>query len=336
MASSLKINDLALELQRDIADYTKIFGLKMSNGFDEKRNGDLIVMPTKDKVPLVRDTLSPILQVGRTGSTNFTDDALSLKSRIGEIKPFKADLRIDEKTLYAWTKSYLAHKKMTDPTDIYSFEAMQYYMSRIFAQAGKDMTQALYKGVYNATGGVGGVNLFDGLGIKLTKGVLTEANGGVGDIPTTNMFAAAATITQANILSEIKKLVDTVVASETLAEYIEEDATLYMSFKHFAFMVNAVSELPVTAGNQVVFKDGKDWKLVLLPNTIIKYRPMMSGTEKQFWTPSGNLYYLAPEGTAEDVASIDIEKQDRALKIYLDGEAATEYADGRLIVMNNK
>lgn len=336
MASSLKINDLAVELQRNLGDYTKIFGLKMANGFDEKRNGDFGVIPTKDKVPLIRDTTSSILQPGRTGTTNFTNDAVSLKARTGEIKPFKADLKLSEVELYAWSKSYLARKKPTDPSDVYSFEAMAYYMGRIFAQAGKDMTQAVYKGVYNAAGGVGGVNLFDGLGIKLTKGVLTVANGGVEDIPATNMATSAATITQANILAEIQKIVDIIVASDTLVEYIEDEATFYMPFKHYAFMVNAVAALPVTAGNQVVFKEGNVWKLALLPNTTIKYRPMLGGTEKQFWTPSGNLFYLAPEGSAEDIASVNIEKQDRSIKIFLDGEAATDYADGRLIVMNSK
>jgi len=315
MASSFKISDLHVELQRNIKDYTTIFGLKMSNGFDEKRNGDFTVIPTKDKVPLVRDTVSPILQPGRTGSTNFTNDVVSLSSRIGEIKPFKADLKLDELTLYAWSKSYLANKKPTDPTDIYSFEAMNYYMGRIYARSGADMTNALYKGVYNAAGGVGGVNLFDGLGFKVTKGVLTVGNGGIGDIPVSNMVTAAATITQANILSEIQKIVDAM---------------------HYAMMINAVSALPITAGNQVVFKDGNSWKLVLLPNTTIKYRPMFNGTDKHLWTPSGNLFYLAPEGAPEDVASMEVEKADRALKIFLDGEGGVDYADGRLIVMNSK
>lgn len=336
MASSFKISDLHVELQRNIKDYTTIFGLKMSNGFDEKRNGDFTVIPTKDKVPLVRDTVSPILQPGRTGNTNFTNDVVSLNSRIGEIKPFKADLKLDELTLYAWSKSYLANKKPTDPTDIYSFEAMNYYMGRIYARSGADMTNALYKGVYNAAGGVGGVNLFDGLGFKVTKGVLTVGNGGIGDIPVSNMVTAAATITQANILSEIQKIVDAIVGSEVLQEYVEENATYYMPFKHYAMMINAVSALPITAGNQVVFKDGNSWKLVLLPNTTIKYRPMFNGTDKHLWTPSGNLFYLAPEGAPEDVASMEVEKADRAIKIFLDGEGGVDYADGRLIVMNSK
>jgi hypothetical protein len=79
----------------------------------------------------------------------------------------------------------------------------------------------------------------------VTKGVLTVGNGGIGDIPVSNMVTAAATITQANILSEIQKIVDAIVNSEVLQEYVEENATYYMPFKHYAMMINAVSALPI-------------------------------------------------------------------------------------------
>ncbi|KAL6982193.1 hypothetical protein U1Q18_052309, partial [Sarracenia purpurea var. burkii] len=57
----------------------------------------------------------------------------------------------------------------------------------------------------------------------------------------------------------------------------------------------------------------------------------VNGTDKHLWTPSGNLFYLAPEGAPEDVASMEVEKADRAIKIFLDGEGGVDYADGRLI-----
>lgn len=335
--AAFNITALQAVLLENLGDIQTIFGLKVSNGFDEKRNGDFLVMPTKDKVPLVRDATNPILQPGRTGSTNFTNDAVVLKSRIGEIKPFKADLKLDEVTLYNWSRSYLAKKKATDPTDIYSFEAMTYYMGRILAQAGKDINGALFKGVYNAGGGVGGVNLFDGLNAKMLEGFTSVANGGKEDIPASNVYAAANTINQANILAEIAKGVQVIVDSDTLAEYVEENASFYLPFQQYAMMKNALAAQPVTKGDEVVMKTGaNEYRLSLLPNTIIKHRPMLTGTQAQFWTPDGNLFFLAPEGTTEDISAITIEKADRALKIFMDGEAGVDYADGRLIVRNNK
>ncbi|MCU0336314.1 MAG: hypothetical protein MUF12_00495 [Sediminibacterium sp.] len=335
--ASFNISALQAVLLENLGDIQTIFGLKVSNGFDEKRNGDFLVMPTRDKVPLVRDSTNPILQPGRTGTTNFTNNAVELKSRIGEIKPFKADLKLDEVTLYNWSRSYLAKKKATDPSDIYSFEAMTYYMGRILAQAGKDISNAVYKGVHNPAGGVGGVHLFDGLNAKMLEGFTTVANGGVEDIPATNVYAAANTINQANILGEINKAVQVIVDSETLAEYVEEDGSYYLPFQHYAMMKNALAAQPVTKGDEVVMKTGThEYRLSLLPNTIIKHRPMLNGTQSHFWTPDGNLFFLAPEGTTEDISSITIENADRSLKIFMDGEAAVDYADGRLIVKNNK
>jgi hypothetical protein len=334
--AAFNITNLQAVLLENIADIQTIFGLKMSNGFDEKRNGDFLVMPTKDKVPLVRDSTNPILQPGRTGSTNFTNDAVVLKSRIGQILPFKADLKLDEVTLYNWSRSYLAKKKATDPSDIYSFEAMSYYMGRIMTQAGSDINQALFKGVYNAAGGVGGVNLFDGLNAKMLMGFTAVGLGGIGDIPVGNVYAAAATINQANILTEIQKLVNVIIDTDVLQEYVEEDGSLYLPFQHYAFMKNAIAAQPVTKGDEVVMKEGSDYRLAMLPNTIIKHRKMLNGTQKHFWTPDGNLFYLAPEGTSEDISSITVEKADRAIKIFMDGEGGVDYADGRLLVTNDK
>jgi hypothetical protein len=335
--AAFNISALSIELQRSLADYSTIFGLKVSNGFNEKTNGDLIVMPTKDKVPLIRDSTGPILQPGRTGSVNFTNDAVSLANRIGEIKPFKADIKLDEVTLYNWSRTYLSSKGATDPSDIYSFEAMTYYMGKIMKQAGKDINGALFKGVWNnATGVQSGVNLFDGLRIKMLQGFTTVGAGGIGDIPASNVYAAAATINQANILAEIKKAVQVVVDSEVLQEYVEEPASFYMPFTHYVMMQNALAAEPLTKGSEIVMKEGKDYRLAILPNTIIKHRPMLIGTEKHVWSPDGNFFYLAPEGSTEDISSITYEKADRALKIFLDGQAAVDYADGRLIVTNNK
>lgn len=334
MASSFKISDLAAELQRNIADVTTIFGLKMVNGFDLKKDGTFTVLPCKDKVPLVRDEISAILQPGRTGSTNYTNDVVALKSRTGVKTPFKFDLKLDEVTLYAWSNAYLANKKPTDPTDIYSFEAMSYYMGRIFAGVGRDISSALYAGVYNASGGVGNT-FMDGLGVKFTKGALAVGSGGDGDIPAGNVVTAATTITSANILAELDKIATAIIANASLEPYIETAASLYIPLSHKMMIISALEALPTLRDSTVIRDANGIFRLSKLPNTTIESKPMLSGTQKQFWTPTGNLFFLAPEAGG-DISSLTIEKADRTLKILGDSEAGVDYADGRLIVMNNK
>lgn len=334
MASSFKITDLHSELQRNMEDVNKIFGLKMVNGFNLKKDGTFNVLPCADKVPLVRDEISAILQPGRTGTTNYTNDVVALKSRIGVKTAFKFDLKLDEQTLFAWSNAYLSKKKPTDPTDIYSFQAMSYYMGRIYDGAGRDINNAMYKGVYNAAGGVGNT-FMDGLGVKFTKGALATGSGGDGDIPAGNVVTAATTITSANILAEISKIVTAIIANTDLEAYLEESATYYLPLQHKMMIIEALEALP-TLRDSVVSKDANgDYRLSKLPNTVIKSKPMLSGTQKHFWSPDGNLFFLAPEA-GSDISSIVIEKYDRSIKILGDSEAGVDYADGRLIVMNNK
>ena len=335
---SFNVSTLQTELQSYIGDYTKIYGLKLANGFDEKRNGDLVVMPTENRMPLVRDSVNPILQPGKTGSVNFTNNVLTLKNRMAQIKPFKADLQLGEVELYQWSKSFLAQKLPETSSDIYGFSALAYYMGRIMDRAGKDINGAIYSGVLNTAGGVGGANLFDGLGIKFLQGFTTVAGGGVEDIPATNVFAAAAVINQANILTEIQKAVNIVINSDDLVEYAEEDATYFMPFRHYAMMKASIAAQPLTKGDEVVMKTGtNEYRLSMLPNTIIKPRNFLFGKEKQFWTPKGNLFFLVPDANgAADVANITTEYISRNMNIFLDGEAGVDYADGRLLVMNNK
>ena len=332
MADSINLTRLTDKLKENIADYSRIFQLKLANGFDVKSDPLFTVLPIKDKVPLIRAIANPVLQPGRKGTVNFTDNAVELANRFGGLNPFKVDLRLDEKTLYAWGKNYLGSKKPTDPSDIYSFNAMGWYMSQIITRIGKDMNGVIYNGVLNS-GGTSNVDIADGLKLLFTQGFATTGVGAVGDIPADNVITAAATIDQTNVLGEINKLAMRVL--DTLDE-ADEPAVLNLDPSTFAHMVNALNAT-LSNGSQVVYREGADYKLALLPNTVIRKRTWLKGTGgKMFWTVYGNLFWLAREEDTSDVPSIDIEKQDRAIKIFIDGEMGINYGDGRMIFMNSK
>jgi hypothetical protein len=328
---TIDVSKLSAKLLENIADYSKIFLLRQSNGFKIKSDPLFTLFQVRDKVPLIRSTTDPMLQPGRTGTTNFKG-GVSLSNREGQLRPFKADLKIDEKTLYAWMKTYLAKKKPTDSSDIYSFEAMNWFMEQIFAQIGKDFHGAVYKGVYNATG-TSNVDITDGLDILFDQGVATSGAGFVGDIPTANIVAAATTINAGNILSEIQKLA--MLFFQNLDEPLEENAIMAIDPMHYVYATQAL-DAQLSNNSQILFREGGKLKLSMMPNMVVEPRSWLKGTDKQFATVAGNLAVLGPEDTTEDIPSIQVEKADRAIKIFIDGEAGINYCDGRILFMNNK
>lgn len=331
MPNVVSVSNLVDELKKDSVDYGTLFGLKMASGFDAKN--DFVVLGIKDEVKLIRDELGNITQPGQTGTTNFTTGAITLKQRTGKLRPAKVDLKLTELELASLAVSYLGRREPNDPRDINSLAGRNYIMGRVMERIGKEVNRAIYKGVENpATGAVGGANLFDGLGLKFTQGYATSGTGWVGDIPAGNKVTSpAATVTQANILGELQKIVSLVMESEDLVEYREDDASLFIPPVYFQYMCNAL-DAALSNGSQIVSKVGVDYRFNLLPNTVIKPRSYMIGVDNMVWTPNGNLFYLHQD--TEDVPSIKFQEQDRDLKILIDFKISVDYADGRLIVLH--
>lgn len=329
--ASLNLTLLQAKLQENVADYNKIFALRLANGFNYKNDPLFTVLGVRDGVPLIREITTSVVQPGRKGTTNFTENAVSLKNREAKLRPFKVDLRLDEQTLYTWSKNYIAKKKAADPTDIYSAPALDWYMGAIMRQIGKDFNTVMGSGVYNASG----TNLqdtVDGFFIKWTQGYATTGVGAVGDIPAANKVTAAATINQSNILAEINNMVMNIILQ--LDDAVNEEGTLFMDPVLYAHLINAMNAT-LSNGDQVVFREGGVLKLSVLPNTVVKPYSWLKGTSGIVWTVNGNMFWLTPE-TELNVPSIQIEKADRALKIFMDGESGFDYADGRYMFLNSK
>jgi hypothetical protein len=322
---------LSENLTKDKTDYEKIFGLKMASGFAAK--GDFVVLGINQEIELVRDELSNLTQPGRTGTTNFTTQAIKQKSRKGSLKPAKVDLKLTEVELYNLRTSYLGRKEKADPKDIHSLAGRTYIMGRVFDRIGKEVNRAIYKGVEDRTNGTqGGINLFDGLNFKFVQGFTVVGSGGVEDIPAGNKVTSpAGTMTAAVILAELKKMVELILANEDLVEYRDEAASLFMNPIWFQWILDALDSA-LTNGSQVVTKKGDKLFLNALPGTEIKPRVYMIGVSNMFWTVDGNLFYLHQD-TEEDIPRMKFQEVDRDLKILIDFEVNVEYADGRLIVL---
>lgn len=330
--ASLDLTKLSDKLKENVADYSKIFLLKQSNGFNVKRDRLFTGFQVKDKVPLIRASSDPMVQPGRKGGTINYKGGVSLANREGVLRPFQVNLKLDEVQIYAWSKTYLAQRTVRDSSDIYSFPAINWYMEQVTKQIGKDVNGAIYKGVLNSSG-TDSVDITDGLDLLFDQGYATSGAGFVGDIPADNMVTAATTITQANILGEIAALA--MRFFEVMDEPLEEDGVLCVDPLLYALMINALNA-QLSNSSQVVYRDGASIRLSILPNITVEPRSWLKGTSKMFITIVGNLAVLGPEGNTDDVPSIDIEKADRAIKIFIDGEFGINYCDGRMIVMNSK
>lgn len=340
MATNLvNVEALSQNLKENKVDYEKIFSLKVSSGFAAK--GDFNVVPLVEKMELVRDEVASVSQPGRTGEINHKPGPIiEQKSRKPELSPAKVDLYLDEKELHKLAVSYLGKKEPADPRDLSSFAGRTYFMGRIFTSVGKDINNALYKGQQgyqangNATAFQGGLNLFDGLGFKFLTGYATSGAGAVGDIPGGNKVPnAVAVLSEANILGELKKIVQLIFESPTLVEYRDEPASFFISPLQYMMILNALDALPYKA-DQVVTNTNGVLKFKLLPNTEIKARTWMNGVDNMFWSSNDNLFYLHPDNTANgDITSIKFQEKDRGLQILMDWETSVDYADGRLIVL---
>lgn len=330
--ASLDLTKLADKLKENIADYSKIFLLKQSNGFNVKNDRLFTGFQVRDKVPLIRASSEPMVQPGRKGGAINYKGGVALANRWATLLPFQANLKLDEVQIYAWSKTYLAKRTPLDPSDIYSFPAMNWYMEQITTQIGKDVQGAIYKGVHNPTG-VSHIDITDGLDLLFDQGYATSGAGFVGDIPANNMLTAAATINQSNILAEIQAVA--MRFFEELDEPLEEEGVMVLDPLLYVHMINALNA-QVSNSSQFVYRDGASYKLTALPNVTIEPRSWLKGTSKILLTVVGNLAVLGPEENTEDIPSIQIEKSDRSIKIFIDGEFGINYCDGRMIFMNSK
>ncbi|MEZ0607863.1 hypothetical protein ACAW74_05065 [Fibrella sp. WM1] len=329
---SVDVTKLSSKLKENIADYSKIFYLNQSNGFNIKQDRLFTGYQIRDKVPLVRSSTTPMLQPGRKGGSPNYKGGVELANREGVLRPFQANLKLDEQTLYAWTKQYLARKKATDSSDIYSFEAMNWYMENVMRQCRKDVLGAIYKGVLNSTG-TNPVDIMDGLKLKFTQGIATTGTGWVGDIPVANIVTSAATINASNVLTELQKL--GLLFFGAFDEPLEEEVIIAVDPMHIVYITQALDS-QLSNNQQIVYREGGKLRLAFLPNSSIEARSWLKGTDKQLLTLPGNLAVLGPEDTTEDVPSIQVEAAERTLKIFMDGEIGIDYADGRVLFMNDK
>lgn len=343
MAGIVDSTQLSAELQESKMDFKKIFGLKVRDGWGRAKER-LTPMKIDQKVGLKREFMSNLTQPGRTGTINNATDFLSFKERIPELKPAKVDMYLDEIALYKLRTSFLNDVEGADVKDIYSIAGQTYIMNSVFKQIGKEQHAAIYGGVegYGFVANTpsslfqGGLNLFNGLGVKMLKGVATTGAGAVGDIPAANVaIGAAESFNATTALAELKKMLAIIYDTPHLHELAISDdpadaCELVISPQYFRAISEALDNLTYKT-NQVVAESGADYVFKALPKVKIVKETFMTGVDNMTFSPKSNLFWLSPM-IADDVTSIEFQKQGRGLQIMIDWECNVDYADGRNIV----
>lgn len=333
---------LAASLKERKMDFEKIFSLKVRDGFAAAKR-TMTTMGIDQKVSLKRDFLTNLTQPGRTGAINNSADFISHKERIPELKPAKVDMVLDEVALYNLRTSFFNTIAAADENNIYSIAGQEHIMGKVIGQIGKEVMAAVYKSAlgYAASGNTtafqGGLNLFDGLGVKFLTGYATSGTGWVGDIPGANKVTAAASLTESNVIAELKKMFELIYTTPhmydvAISDAAEDENALIIPPAYFLAMVNALDALTYKS-NQLV-EQGPDgvYRFKALPNVKIKQETFMSGVDNMFWTPKANLFYLHSMAS-NDITSIKFQEQGRGVQILIDWEQNVDYADGRLIAL---
>lgn len=340
--SGIKVDVSALHagLTENRKDYETIFSQKLVNGFAAKN--DMVSLPVVQKVTLVREELGPVSQPGRTGEINNPNHTLwTYKERTAELKPAKADIAIEEVQLNKLAVSFLAKKEPADPRDLHGFAGQRYLMARIIDKIRKEQSAAIIKGQlgYNYDSEnkqslfQGGLNLFDGLGLKFLTGYATSGTGAVGDIPSGNkVTGAASSVSASNILTELGKLQDLIYNNQDLRVAEDEvGGRVWIDPVWYGYALDALDALPYKQDLVVRQENGR---LVFkkLRNTEIVKREYMAGVQNMFWSLTDNIFYLHQD-TEEDIPTIEIQKVGRGLQILIDWQSNVDYADGRYVAL---
>lgn len=348
MATEINVSGLAVDLQEKTLDYRKIFGLHLANGFAAKN--DMVSLQIEQKVRLKRLSMGNMTQPGRKPGFNpIKGDALTFKGKEVELRPAKADILLTEDQIYNLNISFLSEFQPADETDIHSVAGRDFLMSKIFEQLMFEQNRATFLGQlgfgYDDTNDEtksesvyqGGLNLFDGLELQFTQGYATSGPGAVGDIPGDNkVVGAAATLTADNVLSQLEKFEEIIHDVEAFEEFAYEDertpdGVIWMSHKYLRLLARALDNLPYKQDN-LVEREGDHYRFKALPKVKIKKARWMSGADNFFFSPTDNLFYLTQK-VAKNIPKMDIQKENRDLKILIDWEAMVTYASGTHIIL---
>ena len=325
-----QVNNSALRaaLLNNIEDHNTLFGLSL--GTMDEVNADFTPLGIVDKVSLKRKTIGNIsMPALKNSAVNFTSNLLTVNERIGTLEDCKFDLKFDEAELNALNESWMGP---ANGADIHSLAGQEMIMSAIYERVADEIAAGVFTGVRGGSSVTnGGTNLFDGIWAKLLAAIVdtsfSTANNTI--YPT----SGAPTLTQANILAELKTYRDKFYAAanaDFLRSLRREGGVTFMQPSLFNMLADAQDALLSNKDQIVTLGTDGFYRFKALPKVIIKPSDMMIGVNNFFTSLPGNLFFLYGKGNS--MPNIKIQEVYRDLVFLGDYKAAVDFADPRALL----
>lgn len=279
-----------------------------------------------DKIVLGSLAFKSLAQPGAKGTFNPKANALKVEARIGEVRPAKIDLLITEIERLELEATYFAEVEGTNGRDPEKFMFADHIWEYVVDQAGIDTLKAVWIGELNPTG-TNAVDVCNGIVTLIDSAIDSD------DLPESLILAHSESnfvITEANIISEIKKLVK--IYRTKLPAYGDAPATLYCAPERIVEYQFALEE---SLGNVNTYNSFQQVIVYFQKN--IRFEPVLdlAGTDFMAIIPDGNLVYLTDRKDSKTELDSDYSKRDRSLALVGDWWFAPELYRTDLIATND-
>lgn len=305
--ASVDLSALDTSLKHRKAKGEGLMVKKMTSGWDKV--GGFKKLRVIDQIVLGSMAFKSLAQPGGKGTFNPKANALKVQARIGQVKPAKIDLLITEVERLELEATYFAEIEGTDGRDPEKFMFADHIWEHVVEIAGVDTLRAVWIGELNPTG-TNAVDVCNGIVTLIDSAIETD------ELPDALILAHSESnfvITEANIISEIKKLVK--IYRTKLPAYGDTPSVFYLAPERLAeyqFALEAALGMINTynAFNQVVVYFQKN----------IRFEPVLdlAGTDFMAIIPENNLVYLTDRKDSKTEFDSDYNKRDRSIALMGD------------------
>lgn len=267
----------------------------------------------RDEIPLSELVVESIIQPGGKDAFNPQANKVKFKARVGKVRPVKVDLQFTPTQIANLQKSYygLIDAGRLDP---YTMPFESYIFDKIIARVKNDLRlQAIFKGVYNASGTAP---------VDTMKGILAIV---ASDSISGNRTTGAA-VTDANAFDEVMKIVALIEAD---ANYSSVPMVGLLSPVNFRKYCN---DYAATRGS-VIYNDKFEQINVEGTNITLKKEPGMTGSDRIIVTPAENTFWLMNEES--QLSNITVEYALRNINVMMDFHCAPEIGIMETLWCNN-